>query len=104
MPKEMLIPQMRLASQERYVEEDTASLISFSETEMQKSLQESIPPQSPDAQGMITKVKTGKSNHMTNHNYFDSISVINPFDHKLFVCFVRAFFLIKLQLLSRQFH
>ena len=67
-PKEMFIPQMHLVSQERYMEEDTASLISFSESAMQKSLQESIPPQSPDAQGMITKVKTGKSNYMNNHS------------------------------------
>jgi len=39
--------QMR--SKEHYdVEQDTASLLSFSEIAMQKSLQESIPPQSPD--------------------------------------------------------
>ena len=68
MVKEMVAPQMRFMSQEAYsVEEDTASLISFSETEMQKSLHESIPPQSPDARGMMTEIKNGMSSfHIIN--------------------------------------
>ena len=53
----------KMRSKEHYdMEQDTASLLSFSEIAMQKSLQASIPPQSPD--DMTAKLNIGKWFHV----------------------------------------
>ena len=56
-------PQLSFMSQESYdTDQDAVSLASFSEAAMQKSLEASIPPQSPVSfsHAVIKKVKTGK--------------------------------------------